>query len=276
MTAFESDNTDRNLDYLHGRMSAAERLAFEQEIANDPNLKRQLGLDIVIKGELTRREALKKKFNDIFDQIEENPRPVIIQPSPNRSVFESLRHQITPSPTYWLVAASVLLVVGAGLWYWSNTNSVVPMAEQKPKTDTLTAPSLKTDVPIAETPQPAVAENRELALAETQYNEAFDGGSLVAMRSGDAETGLAKDSTAVMNGIGLLRKNKAKEAVALLENTSRQSAQNQWQQAADWYLALAYLKKGDLNKAKTLVTDIKNNPDHLYSIRAQALSMKLE
>jgi hypothetical protein len=278
MTDLENENTDRNLDYLHGRMSAAERQAFETEVNNSPDLKRQLGLDIVIKDELTRREELKKKFDAIFDEIdEETPIEVEIINSneiDNPQIFKLTRSPNHSFPSYWLAAASVALVLGASVWYWNSQKQTEPaeIAQQKPTTDTTAAP--KPTEPTVEKVIPVITENRELALAEKLYNDAFDGGSLVAMR-GDGAITPSRDSAEVVLAIGLLKNNKTDEATKKLSNLAQRPA-NQWQEAAEWYLALAYLKKGQLKSTTKLVKLIEANPDHRYSLQAMKLAKQLK
>ena len=62
---------------------------------------------------------------------------------------------------------------------------------------------------------------------------------------------------------------KLDEAIRDLKTLSSQNSE--YKADADWYLALAYLKKGDLNSTKSLLQNMSDNSDHAYSVKALKL-----
>ena len=71
--------------------------------------------------------------------------------------------------------------------------------------------------------------------------------------------------------------NKFKEAISALKNAIAISPDQLSKVRAQWYLALAYLKKDDLEKSKKLLEDISNNKlSPAYKIKARGLLDKLK
>ncbi|GAB2767403.1 hypothetical protein GCM10027275_07170 [Rhabdobacter roseus] len=56
-----------------------------------------------------------------------------------------------------------------------------------------------------------------------------------------------------------------------LQNLTKTAQQRNAREKAEWYVALAYLKKGRKKEAKELLTRISNDPRHTYSQKAEKL-----
>ena len=103
--------------YLNDVLSAGERASFEQELANDPALRREFDLvqDMLGGVELTGDEALKSQIGTAHAELTgegffAKPEAKIVEMKPAQ---RGLRRVLA-------VAASLLLLVAAGLWWWSN------------------------------------------------------------------------------------------------------------------------------------------------------------
>ncbi len=267
MIDFENDNTDRILDYLHERMNVAERKAFEEEVVSNTDLKRQLGLHIVLKEELTCQEDLKKKINAIFDELEkEEASEITIVELENHQN----KHKPFPNLIYWATAASIILALGT--WWWISQDD-----------DSLSKPTVTQHQPIVKdtttktlNPKPNLplpSTNQELALNDKLYIEYFD--PQPALMRGDKATSSPNDSLIITKAINNLKNNKIDSAVKALHNYQTNS-NNPWQQVGQWYLALGYLKQNDLKKAKKLFKTIDENPDHPYSFDAGKVLKQLK
>ena len=84
-------------------------------------------------------------------------------------------------------------------------------------------------------------------------------------------TDSSADSAGVINAIKLLEDDKAKEAIAILEKIPKTTSY--WNQTAQWYLALAYLKDNERDHAKEILTTFTKT--NLYYPEAQKLLGKL-
>jgi tetratricopeptide (TPR) repeat protein len=71
----------------------------------------------------------------------------------------------------------------------------------------------------------------------------------------------------------LLAAHQQAEAIPLLERLLNE--QHAYRQPTEWFLSLAYLQQGDLDKAIPLLELIINTPGHPYQLQAQGLLEKL-
>lgn len=56
-----------------------------------------------------------------------------------------------------------------------------------------------------------------------------------------------------------------------LQNLSKSAPTRSTRQKAEWYVALVYLKKGQISQAQTLLKRIASNPQHLYCQQAKKI-----
>lgn len=74
--------------------------------------------------------------------------------------------------------------------------------------------------------------------------------------------------------LSLLQTKRIAEAIPLLESISK-DPEARYQEAAQWYLALAFLKQGNRTAAEEGIHLILSLPDHRYRDQAQALQEEL-
>ena len=72
----------------------------------------------------------------------------------------------------------------------------------------------------------------------------------------------------------LLSNNDVEEAIEIF-TTFSQDPNSEYQERSEWFLVLAALRKGDLEKARTLLNEIQTNSSHLYFQKAEQLAKKL-
>lgn len=129
----------------------------------------------------------------------------------------------------------------------------------------------------AEAQQPATG-----SMADRIFNAHFNPVPLKAMdsypsayRTASRElSGLKADSANLHRGIALLKAGKAAAACAYLEKPAhnlRETVSN----ASEWYLALAYLRKGSIAQAEYLFHKIAETEIHPYQDEAEVVYQQL-
>ncbi len=87
-------------------------------------------------------------------------------------------------------------------------------------------------------------------------------------------TGLKRDSVFLYQGIALLKADKTKQAAVYLEKAAynmRETVSN----ASEWYLALAYLRKGSIAQAEYMFHKIAETEIHPYQDEAEVVYQQL-
>ena len=82
-----------------------------------------------------------------------------------------------------------------------------------------------------------------------------------------------KDKIELYLGLSYLESNKTTKAIAQFQDLA--SRENTQAFTVDWYLALAYLKVEQIEKAKTILSKLKNGETNPYQEKAKALLLKL-
>lgn len=73
----------------------------------------------------------------------------------------------------------------------------------------------------------------------------------------------------------LLNLDNTSKVIQLLKPLSIQNTSD-FQEDAQWYLALSYLKANQIDEAKELIKEIQSNPNHLYTTKAKQLAIELK
>jgi hypothetical protein len=205
-----------------------------------------------------------------------------------------------------LAAASVSIVLGAGVWFWqagSGTPDTPPVAVESPPTTTTAT------TPPNELPDADPAENDPTALARAFAQDApldlnnvppplrdgvaaYENGNLdraisqlnKPVRSaqkptdeptfGSGQGQVSKPEPANIRqyrllylGLSYLKNNQPKRALAALQ----QVKQTDLQPTANWYEALCQIQLGQSNEAIRVLKAITDNPDHPYFTEARPL-----
>ncbi len=85
---------------------------------------------------------------------------------------------------------------------------------------------------------------------------------------------LKKDSADLYKGIALLKAGKAAEAGACLQRPARHMKETV-SNASEWYLALAYLRKGEIAQAEYMFHKIAETEIHPYQDEAEVVYQQL-
>jgi len=226
--------------YLNDVLSAGERAKFEQELADNPSLRREFDLvqDMLGGVELAGDEALKAQIGAAHVELA------------TEGFFEKPEAKVVElKPAQWgmrrvlAVAASLLLLVAAGVWWWSKSQAdpVQEVAKQY-----LYAETTKLATVIDDTSAPGLGQDdrpRRTSLAaalKLHQNEAF----------GEAEKALA----------------------AHLQTYPQDTI-------SQFYLAMSHLELGSYEQAAALLRPISPatlTPDARPGLASQALDFQYE
>jgi len=266
--------------YYRNELSEEERLAFEQRLAEDAEFREEALLH--------RRamEAIRLHGRDLFKKkLQERP----------------LVEQSRPSfPWRWGLVVCILMVLVGG-WWWSRptTNALDsptinpsnPLTDSTQTTPEIDTPPLKTPPPHSKTPiakrqtdadrlfstafkpykdeslNPSIRGERDVVTPYDQFRLSYwEGRYTETLSAFERLSANVKnsDNTLFVKANSLLATGQAAEAAALLEGI-RVRKRSVYTDQTGWYLALAYLKLGEIPKAKALLRQMateENAPRH--------------
>ncbi|MEM0995397.1 MAG: hypothetical protein AAGI49_20355 [Bacteroidota bacterium] len=242
--------------YVKGELPAQARQSFEAEIAKDEALAQEVQLyqDIaqVAEWQGLFEEAAKEMEQQEHGTSSESAKVIPLAP----------KKRATPIRRYLSLAASLAVLVIAGIFLWQNLNRAGQdyFAEYYQAYPNDIAPITKGEaVSLTDLAQALQTyERREYAAAlrlfealPTQSDTTRFYRSMIALE-------LEDPATAIQN------------LAAIRQNTT-----STFQQAAAWYLTLAYLKQGDTENAQAILNTITQNERHLFYSRALELQEQL-
>ncbi len=170
---------------------------------------------------------------------------------------------------YYAAAAAILLLVAAGSWWVSQQNTPSPEALYaeafSPYANDLSGRTMGSNQPTAST----VLDEANLAYDRRDYAAAAEGFGryLTALPTSPAPAA-APEKVRLYYGISLLAANQPAAAKTELEALMNDPATGP---PAAWYHALAQVRLGQLNEARTALTAIANNENSAFSNKAKQL-----
>jgi tetratricopeptide (TPR) repeat protein len=219
--------------YVQNKLSSKEELVFIQLLESDPAFKEKVTLHINLKKVIEYEDAV--NFRNLIATIEEKVEKPIQK----------------YSYTKWLVAASIALLLG--LTYFFNMN-------QKADTDTLFAQNFE---PYRNVIAPSIRSGS--ANHQDEKTLAF-----LAYDKGEYKTAIALFSKLYIKtkepyylfykANALLKLERAKEAIPLL--LEHLKTKDTLTQKTNWYLALAYIKLKERQKAKVILKKVIDNKSY--------------
>ncbi|WP_025666866.1 tetratricopeptide repeat protein [Aquimarina megaterium] len=182
-----------------------------------------------------------------------------------RHLLSDLESNVKKKKTlkWWYAAAAILVLLGT-TYFWNTKKPV--------SNDELFATYFK---PYRNILQPVVRSGEHKNMISVAFNAYENGNFKKALDAFDIvlETE-ANDTLQFYKANALLKLNKAKKAIIILEN--RNEIKNSFSEKNHWYLAMAYLKVGQLDKAKEQLELLIKIPDSEYKrTEAKELLKKL-
>lgn len=231
-----SNNTDRLEAYLMDNMTSQEKIQFEAEINNNPELLSQVNLYKLEAQalKLLERQQLQAQF-ETWKKEKQQDTGATIRTIKTRNYLQILS-----------IAASFLLLVVAGMG-WINTNySNDALADNLFENSTVRSRAEQSSDPLAEASE-AMAE-KDFERAITLLNE-FDG-TLLATKAT-----LKKGEAYYQKGD---YENAAISYQKIINNPNEQPTNIN---EANWFLVGVYLKQGETTKATALLSELANTPN---------------
>lgn len=290
MKEFTEQDYEQMDKYIKQQLSEVDRKAFEQRIKIDPALADELAW--VRKMEANYRYIkLKDHVTALHQQL--NEEGVLDTGTVVKSFWQNWRRILS-------IAATVVLLVGAGWFVWLNNQESVkqPTLVQALPSERLIEPSTPPPVmdgsDLAEgyarqLPKDEIVIPLELTEAVNYYRNDRPDAAIAALRalpspatppsedrfgSTKGEKGTTAPLPAVDTknqqyrylylGLSYLKKGEAQKAVRQLKKVHTASLRP----TAEWYEALGLVLLHQEDAARLLLNKIRNNPDHLYQLEA--------
>lgn len=235
--------------YVNGEMTEAERMAFNEKLKHDAVLSEQVALYRQADQALSDEKLL-----DFAEMLE------AVKSEYHESEENKPRQKVRNFKSYFLygIAASLLLIVST-LLFWP-----------KPDVDTLTwyeANYSPYPAQVQRSTGDGYPEKLDQALSayrNQQYDLAIE--LIQPYRTTPPYGAMADFYTAQ----ALMATNRLEEANIMWEQMLSGEA-SVYRQSVQWYLALSYVRLGELGKARELASEITQIPQHAYGRKAEIL-----
>jgi TolA-binding protein len=277
---------DKIDDYVEDLLSDTERQAFESALKTDAKLAQEVrfhqdlirGMDVATDtdlrqtiGSVQARLAAENFFSEEVETTEKPQQEAIV-----RKLNVEKTALVRKLTTYqWAAAASVLLLIAAGLWFlkpnkdalFSETYTAYFQSETKQLNDVydeITSPGFATDKVRNESLKNALDnyQAKNYAVAKSLFQAHLTAYPL------DFDAQFYQAQT-------LMNLKEAQNAAVLLGNLAK-NAGNRWQKDAQWYLALNYLTMPEKREvALELLKNIASDATSPHAVKALEMFNKL-
>lgn len=234
--------------YLQSQLDAKEEKLFVEK-QNDPDFQKELDLrkNSLSVFKKNGRQALKKKLQFLEKEIQ-GESIANKQPTKVRNINRGA----------WIgVAAALLLLMGMFWWNTQTANSDQLFAQHFQPYPNIIAPIVKSKTP----------STSEYELAFQTYEQGDYQKAIPLLEKISSEEGK------FYLAISQLANGDGKQAIPLLFDLNNDPS-NRFYQASQWYLALAYLKTDQPDKANDILDLIKRIPNHNFYKQMRDLSEK--
>ncbi len=226
--------------YFEHSLSPKEQKLFNDLLQNDSGFKKEFVFQKDLKQIITihQQEELKSTLSKIEEKVQKNSRFMIV-------------------PKRWMVAASLMLITSFGVWgvktlYYPSNEAIYDEYFQADR---------NTVQPVVRGESIKTIEYRAFVAYEAQnYYKAIN---LFNSVKTPGETYIS-----YYKGLCFLALDKKDEAITLLNQVTLSSTVDgnsaDFKEKAKWYLALAYLKKNDKQKAIAQLTQVRDNVNSTF------------
>lgn len=222
-------------DFLNGRLNEQELAEFDALYKTDAGFREEVEFQKDLKASFSsvKRDELKTKLQGFEEELKSKGK---------------VRHLKTDKPTSsykkWLAAACILVIVGIGLMFFFNKST----PEQLYYAHFEAYPNVVNPIIRGES-ETTLANKTFIAYEKGEYEKAITGLSQLYEQTGKGHFLLYQASA-------LLEIGKPEKAIPLLKK--QLALDDAFSEKSRWYLALAYLKTGETEKAKRLFKEISS------------------
>ena len=224
-------NDDLLIRYLDGELSADEKAGLEERLHTDKVLKEQLtSLQAAVQAvkQFGTRQKVQAVHAEMMKEMKSTPKAKVVS--------------FTKTVRYVLAVAASLVVLFIGMELYQAAQ----LSPDKVYSEAFVDFSVS-----------ASRGSERLSQIENLYRQKKYAEVTAGLRSLNST---AKDSLLI--GLSYLQTNRLNQAIGFFQPLAFST--NDYQQDAEFYLALSYLKMKAYDKALTLMEKIRNNPSHLY------------
>ncbi len=234
------NNTDLIEKYFENSLNPKEQISFNEKLQNDKEFKKEFLFQKDLKKaiSLDQREKLKLDLQQFEKEYQEK--------SKGNTSF-----------TKWLIAASITLLLGFGIWFIKD--SYFPSNEQLYAQNFEPYRNIVQPIVRGESPK-TIKHSAFVAYENNDYHKAINLFNSVSNPN--------ESSIQFYKAMCLLSLNKANDAIQVLlpiaVNETKDSTSENFTEMANWYLALAYLKTGNTKKALSQFSVIAEHPTYTF------------
>ncbi|GAA4730252.1 tetratricopeptide repeat protein [Flavisolibacter ginsenosidimutans] len=225
-------NDELLIRYLDGELSAEEKTALEERLHTDKALQEQLvHLQVAVQAVkyLGTTERVQAVHAEMMKELKATNKGKVVP-------FSKLVR-------YTMAVAASILVLFVGVRLYLNAQ--------------LSPEKLYNESFVDFNVSAARGSNENFSEIEKHYQQKAYEAVIGDVRSVNMD---AKDSLLV--GLAYLHQNRTPQAIGIFQRLANSA--NNFQQDAEFYLSLSYLKNKEYSKALPLMEKIKNTPSHLY------------
>ncbi len=281
----KEENNSKITNYLEGNLSADEEVSFMQQLGNDALLREQYEEELLISGLLRQQEKDDALIN-LFSHTDDKTTTGDNMPAKKKSAVKELWIN------YRNIAAIVLVIVAASfIFLFIRKSSKPPAGIANTAKDTalrtadramnITRDGKKNTDSVFKEMYSAYIAGEEDPVEVSEFYEAYRGGRyakvLSATKEDDQQMGAGnKNSEAerymdLYKGLAYLGSNKPDSAISKLDAVMRKrSKTSKLYYDAQWYVALAWLKKKETGQALMIAKDIWQSASP-YKLKAEQL-----
>lgn len=268
--------------YLNGELSQTEKDYFEELLRLNKNIANEVALQKRIKAGLKSNEY-KNKFKEIHAQLHSEN----LLPSFEQEILGTEKNIISHQHSlkllnwqYFAFAASFILVFGISFYFFTIEKSTEQLVQKNDKKGIPDSVKISLIEPVKKEVFAKTNEQKQQADKPIKqlFSKYFNRIPTLESPFSSKKFGVSPnkfmkweaDTTALQQGINLLSEGKAKAALAIFETLSS-SIFEPVKQQAEWYTALAQLKRAKLVETLAQLEKIIILEKHPYHAKAKKM-----
>ncbi len=259
--------------YLNENLGEEERQKFENEMKQNLALAQEVSTQRRIKSGLKVNDY-KQQFSNIHEQLKKENALPFYEEKPMIKLESSKSNM-----RYFAYAASIVLMIGVGLFFYLKPATNEPLANTNVKPLIKTIKPNKVEIAKGDKPisKPETIDYDKIFANNFVKNPVIKN-PFSSEKLGVSPSKIATweaDTLNLRKGIQYLENKNTQNAIVEFQKLSSSKFEN-IKFHADWYLALVYLQEKDIVKTKKQLTTIIEEKKHTYYKMAKSLLKSLK